>query len=88
MELGFSRKLLLLAAKFVWMRKGKRKFRCFALSARSVFISAPDVETVYEVPLNFERDNLSRIILKKVGLKPKAPISKNGERWLKNKERE
>ena len=35
-------------------------------------ISAPDEDSVYEVPLNFERDHLSTIILKKFGLKPKA----------------
>ncbi len=32
-------------------------------------ISAPDIESIYEVPVNFERDDLSRLILKKLGLK-------------------
>jgi len=34
-------------------------------------ISAPDVATIYEVPLNFEREDLSGAILKKLKLKPK-----------------
>lgn len=34
-------------------------------------ISAPDVATIYEVPLNFERDRFSETILKNLGLKPK-----------------
>jgi len=34
-------------------------------------ISAPDVESIYEVPLNFEKDGLSKIILKKFGLSPR-----------------
>ncbi|HEX7586579.1 MAG TPA: CTP synthase, partial [Patescibacteria group bacterium] len=34
-------------------------------------ISAPDCESIYEVPINFERDDLSRLILKKLGLKYK-----------------
>jgi len=34
-------------------------------------ISAPDIESIYEVPINFERDDLSRLILKKLGLKLK-----------------
>ena len=34
-------------------------------------ISAPDIESVYEVPLNFEKGNISGIILEKLGLKPK-----------------
>lgn len=35
-------------------------------------ISAPDVENVYQVPLNFENQNLSAKILGKLNLKPKA----------------
>jgi CTP synthase len=34
-------------------------------------ISAPDIESVYEVPVNFEKDNLSGRILEKLNLKPK-----------------
>jgi CTP synthase len=34
-------------------------------------ISAPDVGSVYEVPVNFERDNLSGILLHKLGLSSK-----------------
>jgi CTP synthase len=34
-------------------------------------ISAPDIESVYEVPINFEKDQLSKIILKKMGIRPK-----------------
>jgi len=37
-------------------------------------ISAPDIESIYEVPLNFERDGLSDTILKALNLK-----SKNGK---------
>ena len=35
-------------------------------------ISAPDVENVYQVPLNFENQDLSTKILEKISLKPKA----------------
>lgn len=34
-------------------------------------ISAPDVPSIYQVPLNFDRDNIGRRILEKVGMKPK-----------------
>ena len=34
-------------------------------------ISAPDVDSVYDVPLNFERDNLSSVILGELGLQPR-----------------
>lgn len=34
-------------------------------------ISAPDVESIYDIPLNFEKDNLSTNILKLLKLKPR-----------------
>ena len=34
-------------------------------------ISAPDIESVYEVPVNFEKDNISQILLEKLSLSPK-----------------
>jgi CTP synthase len=34
-------------------------------------ISAPNVESIYDVPLNFERDGITERILKKLDLKPK-----------------
>ncbi len=41
-------------------------------------ISAPDIDSIYEVPLNFEKDNLSQIILQKLHLHPKT---KNLQDW-------
>lgn len=35
-------------------------------------ISAPDIQSIYEAPINFERDNLSRIILDKLNLKSRG----------------
>ncbi len=34
-------------------------------------ISAPDVESIYDVPLNFEKDKLSDVLLNELGLKAK-----------------
>ena len=52
--------------------KRKEKIAMFCSMKKEDVISAPDEDSVYEVPLNFERDHLSTIILKKFGLKPKA----------------
>jgi CTP synthase len=38
---------------------------------REDVISAPDVESIYDVPINFEKDNLGKRILEKFGLKDK-----------------
>lgn len=43
-------------------------------------ISAPDVPSIYEVPLNFERDQIGHRILEKVHMKPK---SHNNAVWQK-----
>jgi CTP synthase len=51
--------------------KRKEKIATFCSMRREDVISAPDVDSVYEVPLNFERDNLSSILLKKLKLSPR-----------------
>ena len=48
--------------------KRKEKISLFCSVPEECVISAPDCNTVYEIPLNFERDNLSTIILNKFGL--------------------
>lgn len=49
-------------------RKEKLQFMC-SIEPGDV-ISAPDVSSVYEVPVNFERDALSDRILRKLSLRP------------------
>ncbi len=49
----------------------KRKISVFCNVDKKDVISAPDVNTIYEVPLNFERDNLGNQILEKFDLEPK-----------------
>ncbi len=48
-------------------------------------ISAPDISSVYDVPLNFERDNLGTIILERLSMKPKknAASLKGLSQWKK-----
>ena len=52
-------------------RKEKLAISCSVPAAN--IISAPDVDSIYDVPLNFERDKLSDIILKTVGKRAKHP---------------
>ncbi len=51
-------------------RKNKIAFNC-NIKEEDV-ISAPDVSNIYEVPVNFEKDNLSQNILNKLKLKPRG----------------
>lgn len=56
----------------------KRKISIFCnLDPRDV-ISAPDVESIYEIPLNFQKEGLGERILKKTGVKAK---SKDLKKW-------
>ena len=49
-------------------QKRKEKIAMFCNIPERYVISAPDTESIYEVPINFERDDLSRLILKKLNL--------------------
>lgn len=49
--------------------KRKEKIAVFCNVRKEDVISAPDIESIYDVPVNFEKDGLSRTILKKLGLR-------------------
>lgn len=49
----------------------KQKLALFCSVSKENVISAPDVESVYDIPINFEKENLSEKILKKLKLEPK-----------------
>ncbi len=64
--------------------KRKEKIATFCSLRKDSIVSAPDVESIYDVPLNFEKDHLSTILLKKLGLR--ARKNTLGE-WAKAVER-
>ncbi len=62
----------------------KNKVSVFCNMHPSDIISAPDISSIYEVPVNFEKDNLGRRILSKFNLKPKAKNLAKWARFVKN----
>jgi len=58
----------------------KRKVSIFCNMREEDVISAPDAGSIYDVPLNFEKDHLGDRILEKLKLKRQAN-PKNGEAW-------
>ena len=64
--------------------KRKEKISLFCNVNKEDVISAPDIESIYEVPLNFEKDNLSTIILKKLSLKPKKTNLLDWRKFVSN----
>ena len=55
-------------------RKRKEKLAIWCNVPPDRIISAPDVESIYDVPINFERDKLSDILLEALG-KEEAPAA-------------
>jgi len=52
--------------------KRKEKLAIWCNVPPSAIVSAPDIESIYEVPLNFERDNIGGLILERLGLKSRV----------------
>ena len=61
----------------------KRKISVFCNVAPEDVISAPDIESIYEIPVNFEKENLGNRILKKVGMRARKNNMKDWERLVK-----
>jgi len=57
----------------------KTKIAIFCNIKEEDVISAPDIESIYEVPVNFEKDNLGERILQKFNLKAKKNKKKANE---------
>lgn len=68
---GVQPDFLIARAKMPLDQKRKEKLSIQVNVPAAHIISAPDVDSIYDVPLNFERDNLSDIILKALGKKVK-----------------
>ncbi|OGN05210.1 MAG: CTP synthase [Candidatus Yanofskybacteria bacterium RIFCSPHIGHO2_02_FULL_44_12b] len=63
----------------------KQKVSIFCNVAVQDVISAPDIDgSVYEIPVNFEKDNLGRRILEKTGLKSRTRKSKQWDKLIGN----
>ncbi|MDD4990168.1 MAG: CTP synthase [Candidatus Pacebacteria bacterium] len=58
----------------------KRKISVFCGVDEKDVISAPDIKSIYEVPLNFEKDNLGNRVLQKFGL---LAQKSDGKEWKK-----
>ena len=63
--------------------KRKENVSVFCNVRKKDVISAPDINSIYEVPLNFEKEDLSGTILQKLGLKPRKKDFKKWEKLSK-----
>ncbi|MFH0987364.1 MAG: CTP synthase [Patescibacteria group bacterium] len=77
---GIQPDIILARSEYPVDEKRKEKISVFCNIRKEDVISAPDIKSIYEAPLNFENENLSRNILRKFGLRAKKEDLK---RWKK-----
>ena len=52
--------------------KRKEKIAIWCNVPADAVVSSPDIESIYEVPLNYERDNIAAVLLDRLGLKTRV----------------
>lgn len=68
-EVGIQPDLILARAEVGLDEPRKKKLAIFCNMHAEDIISAPDVKSIYEIPLNFEKENVGNKILKKFNMK-------------------
>ena len=70
-EAGIQPDIILARSQFSLDKPRKRKISIFCNVSKEDVISAPDIKSIYEIPINFEKDKLGERILRKFELKTK-----------------
>ena len=71
-SVGLQADIILARAEVPLDQKRKEKIALFCNVSPERVVSAPDVESIYDVPLNYEKDGLGDIICDVLGLEPRA----------------
>ncbi len=82
-EAGIQPDIILGRSNFPLDEPRKNKISIFCNINSKDVISAPDVDLIYEIPINFEKENLSDRILQKFKMKPKKRDLKEWENFVK-----
>ncbi|MCI5108419.1 MAG: CTP synthase [Candidatus Pacebacteria bacterium] len=93
-SVGVQADVIIARSDIVLDKKRKEKIATFCNIKADHVISAPDVESIYDVPINFEKDNLGDILCGVLSVKPKhktdlkdwkkfVKSSKNGHKKVK-----
>ncbi len=69
-------------------KKRKEKMALFCNVAEERVVSAPDVESIYDVPINFEKDELSDRLLERLHIEAKHPSDLRAWKTFVRKSRE
>mgnify|MGYP000608869493 CR=1 FL=1 len=82
-EAGIQPNFIIGRSKFMLDLPRKKKISLFCNVKPENVISAPDVKFIYEIPLNFEKENLGDKILKEFNLKPQKKDLSDWENFIK-----
>ncbi|OGZ74716.1 MAG: CTP synthase [Candidatus Staskawiczbacteria bacterium RIFCSPLOWO2_01_FULL_37_25b] len=77
-EAGIQPDFILARSEIPMDEPRKKKLSIYCNVHQEDIISAPDVKSIYEVPVNFEKENIGNKILKKFGIKARPS---NMEKW-------
>lgn len=80
---GIQPNLIIARSTTALDRPRKEKISVFCNVSPNDIISAPDIESIYEIPLNFEKENLGNRILNSLGLKSKEQDLKDWRTLVK-----
>ena len=81
---GLQPDVILARAKVPLDKKRKEKIAFNCNLREEDVISAPNVESIYDIPLNFEKDGLSDVILEKLSVKTKTRDMHAWRRMVQN----
>ncbi len=82
-EAGIQPDIILGRSRLPLDEPRKRKISLFCNTTIKDVISAPDIKSIYEIPINFEKENISHRILKKFNLRTKKQDLKDWQKLVK-----
>ncbi len=82
-EAGIQADMILARADMPLDEPRKKKLAIYCNIHPEDIISAPDVKSIYEVPINFEKENVGNKILKKFGMKSRPSDLKEWQDMVK-----
>lgn len=80
---GIQPDMIIARSEVALDKKRKEKIAIWCNVPVDRIVSAPDIESIYEVPLNFERDNLGDTILKALKIKKSGRRQSDLSEWQK-----
>ena len=81
---GIQPSIIVARSMFPLDEPRKRKISVFCNVNKEDVFSSPDVSSIYEIPINFEKDNMGNRILKRFELAPKKTDLKDWQNLVNN----